>query len=249
MKTLLLATLAILSILSAPVQAQDVERLTRQLAITSRPEADRVRDPLRKPAEVLAFLEIKPGMTVVDLIAVEGFYTEVLSIAVGQSGKVFMHNLPASLEGKPAANKRASIEKRLRGDRLSNVTTLHRDFDDLGLPENSVDAAIISLEIHEFYGPEDGDAAVKFFQVINAVLKPGGILGVVDHVGNADGTAAALHRAVEAQVIADAKSAGFALLGTSDILHNPEDDHSKVVFDPKVRGITDRFILKLQKPL
>lgn len=251
MKTLILVALVTLSFLSESVQAQDqdLRKLTALLGTNSRPAADRARDTLRKPAEVMSFLEIKEGMTVIDLIAADGYYTDVLSMTVGRNGKVYMQNPPSLLEGERGASIRAGIAKRLENNRLSNVTRLDRDFDDLGIPADSVDAAIVVLEIHEFYREASPDATLNFLQAVLTVLKPGGFLGVVDHAGNPDGNAAKLHRAVEEEVIASARAAGFRLAGTSDILRNPDDDRSKSVFDNSVRGITDRFVLKLQKPM
>ena len=84
-----------------------------------------------------------------------------------------------------------------------------------------------------------------------AAVKPGGIVGVVDHVGPAGDTRAVvdkLHRIDPEVVKADFRRAGFELVGESPLLRVGGDDHSKLVFDPAVRGKTDRFILKFRKP-
>jgi predicted methyltransferase len=83
-------------------------------------------------------------------------------------------------------------------------------------------------------------------------MKPGGIVGVVDHVANPNtdtrATVDKLHRIDPNVVKADFKRAGFVLVGSSNILRNPKDDHSLLVFDPKIRGMTDRAVFKFRKP-
>lgn len=232
--------------LSGSLQALTLAELSAALSNSNtRAEADKVRDAGRKPAEVVNFLGIEEGMTVIDLVAVSGYYTEVLSHAVGASGTVYMQNSPASLTGDRGTRTEAAIVARLADNRLANVDRLNRDFADLGLSPNSIDAAVIALEIHHI--TRDPDAAGNFFAYIRTVLKPGGILGVVDHAGNPGSDNDAIHRADEEQVIGLAETVGFALVGTSDILRMPEDDRTTVVFGPDIRGKTDRFVLKLQK--
>jgi predicted methyltransferase len=82
-------------------------------------------------------------------------------------------------------------------------------------------------------------------------MKPGAIVGVIDHVANPGdprATVEKLHRIDPEVVKADFKRAGFQLVGSSDLLRNPADDHSLLVFDPKIRGKTDRFMFKFRKP-
>jgi predicted methyltransferase len=83
-------------------------------------------------------------------------------------------------------------------------------------------------------------------------VKPGGIVGVVDHVAAAGGDTRQvvdkLHRIDPAVIRADFEQAGFVLDGESDLLRNSGDDHSKLVFDPSVRGKTDRVVYRFRKP-
>ena len=90
-------------------------------------------------------------MTVIDLVAAAGYYTEVLSHAVGPNGRVYMQNSAASLSGNRGERTAEAIDQRLANNRLANVERVTRDPDDLGLPANSLDAAVIALEFHEFY--------------------------------------------------------------------------------------------------
>ena len=82
-------------------------------------------------------------------------------------------------------------------------------------------------------------------------MKPGGIVAIVDHVGPAGDTRALvekLHRIDPATVKADMAAAGFVLEAESDMFANPEDDVNKLVFDPSVRGKTNRFVMRFRKP-
>lgn len=243
---------AVLALLAASLttssQAVDVNALNAALASDTRPAADREADARRKPAETLDFFGIEPGMTVVDLIAAGGYYTEVLATAVGPGGKVYMQNSPASLTGERGSRTEQSINDRLAGGRLANVERLNRDPHDLGLPANSLDAAVIALEYHEFYRAADPQTEANFLREMQRVLKSGGIIGIVDHAGNAGNDNGAMHRAELEKVLAGATAAGFIIEGTSDLLANPADDRSLTVFDASIRGVTDQFIVKLRKP-
>jgi len=226
--------------------ALDVESLYATLTNASgRPDADKARDSGRKPAEVLDFLGIEEGMTVIDLVAATGYYTEVLSHTVGSRGKVYMQNAPASLAGERGERTAAAIGERLGNNRLSNVEQLNRDPDDLGLPDDSIDAAVIALEFHELYRSSNANAAADFLAELRRVLKPGGILGIIEHAGHPVYDPGPLHRALEAQVVADAQAAGFFVSASSPLLENPDDDRSLAVFDGSIRGATDRFVLRL----
>lgn len=221
--------------------------LATRLRTGDRSEADKARDAGRKPAEVVAFLGIEPGMTVVDLIAAGGWYTEVLSEAVGPKGKVYAHNTAFTLRFRDGANDRA-MKARLAGGRLPNVERLDREIGDLGLEPGSIDAAITALNFHDVYNGGSPEAAEAFLADVKALLEPGGVLGIIDHVGVAGADNEKLHR-IEPEKVEDlARAAGFVVEARSDLLRSPDDDHTQGVFDPSVRGRTDRFLLRLRKP-
>ena len=227
------------------MSGQDAASLQATLTnAPGRPDADKARDAGRKPAEVVSFLGIEEGMTVVDLIAAAGYYTEVLSHAVGSSGTVYMQN--AALTGDRGQRTTAAINERLANNRLSNVQRLNRNPDSLGLPANSVDAAIIALEFHELYLSDNPNAPAEFLAEMRRVLKPGGVLGIIDHAGSPPFDPGPLHRALESQVVADVQAAGMFAAASSRILRNPDDDRSAGVFGD-LRGATDRFLLKVVK--
>lgn len=223
--------------------------LAKQLADGERSDADKARDAGRKPADVVAFLGIEPGMTVIDLIAAGGWYTEVLATAVGTDGTVYAQNNAFVLQFREGANDKA-ITARLADGRLPNVVRLDREMNDLGLEPGSVDVAITALNFHDIYNSPAGgrEAAAGFLAIAKYVLKSGGVLGIIDHVGVAGADNAKLHRMQPKDVEALAVAAGFVVEAQSDLLANPADDHTTGVFDPSVRGKTDRFLFKLRKP-
>ena len=232
---------------SSSSAAVDSAALTAELSASSRSDADKARDAGRKPGAVVAFLGIEAGMTVVDLIAAGGYYTEVLSIAVGSTGKVYAQNGEYVLKLRDGANEKA-ISARLADGRLPNVARLDREVGDLGLAPGSVDAAVTALNFHDIANSRGPEATAGFLASVRAVLKPGGIFGVIDHDADADKDNEKLHRIPEADVRKAVEMAGFEITATGDMLRNPDDDHSQNVFAPGLRGKTDRFVLLLRKP-
>lgn len=230
----------------AQAATSNVEALRAAIEGADRPEAEQARDAQRKPAEVLAFLGIGEGMTVMDLIAAGGWYTEVLAAVVGDDGTVYAQNPPEVLQFRDGANDK-ELSARLAGDRLPNVVRIDGDPDQADVEPGSLDAALTALNFHDVYerGP---DAAVGFLEQVRGLLKPGGVLGIIDHAGNPGADNASLHRIEPDKVIDAAKRAGFEIAGESDVLRNPNDDRTQTVFEPGIRGQTDRFVLKLVKP-
>ena len=217
------------------------------LASESRAEADRARDAGRKPADVVEFLGIEPGMRVMDVIAASGYYTEVLSLAVGPDGQVVAQNPPGVLQMRDGVNEKA-ISARLADARLPNVSRLNGDVGEIAADGGTYDAAITALNFHDIYNRGGPEGALASLQAIYAVLKPGGVFGIVDHVGVAGADNVELHRIEKALAIETAIAAGFVVEGESDILANAGDDHTQGVFAEGLRGNTDRFALKLRKP-
>ncbi len=215
------------------------------LAAADRSEEDRARDESRKPADVLTFFGVQEGMTVMDMIAASGWYTEVLAAAVGPDGKVYAQNPKVMLEFRDGAADKA-MAARLANGRLPNVERLDREFDDLGLEPASLDFALTALNLHDVYN-DNPDDALAILKLAHSLLKPGGVLGVTDHNGDPGADNAELHRMTKQQAIDVATQAGFTV-EKSDILANPEDDRTVFVFDESIRGRTDRFVLKLTKP-
>jgi predicted methyltransferase len=216
------------------------------LAAAMRSEEDVARDAGRKPAEVLEFLEVRPGMDVIDLMAAGGWYSEVLSIVVGDGGSVTAQNPPLILSFRDGAYGVALSER--IGDRLGNVTRLDSGWAELGASGAQYDFALSALNLHDAYYLESPEVAAQMMAAVYAVLKPGAVFGVIDHVGKPDRPNSELHRIDKAIATDLATAAGFTVEAESDILANTEDDHAQNVFSDGIRGSTDRFLLKLRKP-
>jgi len=224
--------------------------LETRLAAGSRPVADKMRDAGRKPAAVMEFLGVEPGMTAIDIIASGGYYTDVLAEAVGPEGKVYAQNIAFVLQIRDGVNEKA-MAARLAGNRLPNVVRLDRELEDLGLEPGTVDFAFSALNFHDILDGRGPEAAATVLRAIHVVLTDDGVFGLVDHAGDPGKENEArnkeLHRIDEVRVIEAAEAAGFVVEATSDVLRNPADDRSSIVFAEGTRGRTDRFVLKLRK--
>ncbi len=238
-----LLALGFVSVLAPVAHAQDeqVTRMRTALAAPERAAENKARDAARKPIEVVQFFGIKTGDTVVDMIAVGGWFTEVLSAAVGPSGKVYMQNLPQLVQPSEPA-----LVQRLR-----NVQAVHTPLAEAGVVGNA-DAVVTAMNLHDIYNgfgdqPGGEPAAVEFLQSIHAALKPGGVLGLIDHVGIAGQDNARLHRILPQQARDAITKAGFTIEAESPLLANPADDHTKGVFDPSLSRATDQFMFRARK--
>lgn len=247
----LTTTIALLGLLVAPLGsslADEGRMLADELAnAPGRSDEDKARDAQRKPDQVLTFLGIRAGDTVLDIWASGGWYSEVLSIAVGPEGKVYAQNSPSVLAFRDGYYDNA-IGERLAGDRLANVERINTTVSESGLTPASVDFAFTALNFHDVYNRQGKEGAAAFLEAVLDVLKPGGTLGLIDHVGDADADNTSLHRVEPSLVYEAAIEAGFIVEAQSDLLAHPEDDHTRGVFDPTLRGDTDRFVYRLRKP-
>ncbi len=234
-----------LCLLVGSVRAESADDpIAAALSHPSRTATDRERDPLRKPAEVLTFAGLRPGMTVADLMAGAGWYTEIVARVVGPSGTVYAHNNAIS-----SGRYGDQLAQRLAAAQLDNVKRLDADLEAFDLPQESVDLTIMALFYHDTYWMNVDRAAMN--RRIYESLRPGGIFLVIDHAAKAGAGSAEvkrLHRIEEELVRRELTGAGFVLDAASDILRNPEDDRTENVFDDRIRGRTDRFILRFRKP-
>jgi predicted methyltransferase len=243
--TLALALTSGSALAAKPLNATDYAAI---LAAPARSDADRKDDAARKPAEVLAFAQVRPGDTVLEIEVGRGWYTDILSQAVGPKGRIITQNpVEFAYSGPALAARRAA-------GRLANVTETTSRFDALKAGDASVDRVLWVLGPHEiYYTPKDspglGDPARTYAEIAR-VLKPGGVFVAMDHAAAAGApttTGATIHRIDPAVVLASAKAAGLKLDGQSAILANPDDDRSKMVFDPTVRRHTDQFLFRFTK--
>lgn len=230
--------------------ASDVSAvIAAAVADPARPAADRKRDVNRKPLEVLEFSGVKPGDHVADFIPGGGYVTRLFSKIVGKNGHVYAV-VPEEFF-KMRANADAAVKAIAANPEYSNVTVLKEPAQRFTAPEK-LDMVWTSMNYHDlhdkFLGPVD--MAVLNKRIFNA-LKPGGIYLVLDHAAAAGSglrDTETLHRIDPAAVKKEVLAAGFVLEAESDVLHNPHDDHSAKVFDPAIRGRTDKFIFRFRKP-
>ncbi len=216
-------------------------------ALEDRLAIDRERDAHRQPAAVMEFAGVQPGMTVLDVMAAGGWYSEVLSVAVGPKGVVYADNprwLLDAMNGAPAK----ALTERLKDGRLSNVLRSDAGLEQGKIKAASIDFALTALNFHDTYYNAGEEAALEQLGLVFAALKPGGVFVLIDHSGAADADNARLHRIPQAIVLELATRAGFILEAEGEMLKHPEDDLSKMVFGKDIRGKTDRFVLKLRKP-
>lgn len=222
---------------------------------STRPEVDMQRDAGRHPAEILTFAGVQPGWRVADLGAGSGYYSRILSSAVGADGEVISENMDWLVESFPATDE-AIIAL---ADERDNVTRLVSPVPSiLDGYDNELDAVFMMLIYHDQAWQQDGvempdraDRIAMNRSIYNA-LRPGGVYLVVDHRaedGTGDSVIGDYHRIDEAFVREEIEAAGFRLDAESGLLSNPDDPRTISVFDPSIRGNTDRFVLLYRKPL
>jgi predicted methyltransferase len=238
------------TVVVVPAMAKQIipQNIAAAVADPNRPEADRARDTNRKPAESLTFAGVKPGDRVADILPGTGYFTRLFARAVGPNGYVYAY-IPSDID---AMYKKHGMTVPPPADpHYPNVAYLHAPIEKFVTPEK-LDIAWTSQNYHDlhdkFFGPPD---IARVDKAIYDSLKPGGAFIVLDHAaekGSGLRDTNTLHRIDQAAVKKEVEAAGFKFVGESTVLHNPDDPHTKNVFDPSIRGKTDQFILKFRKP-
>jgi predicted methyltransferase len=226
------------------------DNIAAAVADGNRPDTDKTRDANRKPAEVLAFTGVKSGAQIAELLPGGGYFTRILSKAVGSSGHVYAL-VPAPLPDAPAdVPDFAARAKAIAADpNYANVSVVVEPFSQLKVPV-PVDLVWTSQNYHDLHNFPGLDVGI-FNKLVFDDLKPGGIYLILDHraeAGAGERDTKTLHRIDPETVKKEVLAAGFVFAGSSDLLRQPGDSHSQKVFDPVVRGKTDQFILKFRKP-
>ena len=226
--------------------------LADAVARPNRSATYRALDADRKPIDVLKFAGLQRGMRVLDVGTGGGYYTEILADAVGPEGAVVGWNTPAFARRASVASALGKVRAR-----YPNVTYFATPTTTMALPRATFDLVMLHLMFHDFYweSAEFGfdrvdpkDVASELF----AATKPGGTVIVADHVAETGREPRAeverAHRIDPAVVRAAFEAAGFKFDEESNLLRRVDDDHSKRVFDPTIRGKTDRFLFRFRKP-
>ncbi len=247
---MLLAGAALLASSALAVAAAIPPAIQAAVADAARPAADTERDANRKPAEMLAFAGVRPGMVVVDLLPGGGYFTRIFSRAVGEKGQVYAYfstHSDARLkeQGRDPDNQMADLKKTYK-----NLGVIHGPLDKFVTPQ-PVDLVWTSLNYHDLHNANVGVNVADVNKAIFASLKPGGVFVVVDHAAADNAPAdvtSSLHRIKAATVKQEVEAAGFKLVAEGHDLHFPADDGTKRVFENDVRGKTNQFMLKFQKP-
>jgi len=221
------------------------------VAHAGRPEKDLKRDGLDHPAEILRLAGIRPGMKVADFLGDSGYYSELVSYVVGPKGHVYLLNNLAYDNWSENHWK-----ERIEG-RLPNVEHRTIDAEHLNLKDRSLDAILLIKVYHDLYwvdeDPKDNWPTYDVGRVLSEVarvLKPGGILVLVDHSaqpGSGSTAAGPLHRIDEAYAQQDFAKHGFRLVGKSDLLRRPDDPRDQITYKGPMVGKTDRFVLIFRK--
>ena len=249
------ALLMILLAMAVPAAARAPARgpadVASGVAAPGRPK-DRVDlDEVRRPVEALRFMGLKRGDRVLDYFTGTGYYAEIMAKAVGPQGLVLGWN-SASFQSDKVKEALDGIKSR-----NSNFGYFTSPATAIAFPRDGFDFALLHLVYHDTYWesaqykvPRIDPSSVV--QALWYTVKPGGIVAVIDHVATPGGDTREVvekyHRIDPATVRADFERAGFVLEAQSDLLRVPTDDHTKNVFDPSIRGRTDRFMYRFRKP-
>ena len=247
----------------APISS---ERIAEILASPDRRPADRTNDIRRKPAQMLAFIGVRPGMVALDLSAGGGYTTELIARATGPEGRVYGQSRPRNPDGpKPPAPEGAAapaalaaapsssplaLAERAKNPAAGNIVAVVRIFEDPAPPEvasSGLDLVTLMFNYHDL-GWLGVDRA-RMNRAVFAALKPGGLYVIADHSGR-PGTgiseSGTLHRVEEAFVRREVEAAGFRLASSGDFLRNPADPRDKNTPEPPQSK--DEFVLKFVKP-
>ena len=237
--------------MSAPAASAPAHVRTAVAATSARTPANVERDAGRKPVEVLAFLGLQRGAKVLDPFGGNLYWAEIVTPAVGPTGRVTIWQPTQFMSDKTRASVATFVAAH------PNVSLISSPFEAPDLGVAAYDFTLINLDYHDVYWQNEKNKIVRmepqaWLKRLYAAMKPGATVGIIDHAAKAGSapraSVEAMHRIDPAVVRADFKKAGFVLVGESELLRNPADDHSIGVFDEKIRGKTDRFIMKFRKP-
>jgi predicted methyltransferase len=247
-----IAGAVLVAVVAGPAMAQTPTYITAAINDPTRPDTDKAQDAVRHPAELLTFSGVKPGDVVMDVWPGKGYWTRLFARVVGPKGHVYAY-VPAeiaSFKSDPLGiAKKTSAEPGMGNtEAISDPLTTEP-------PPQFHDVANVVFTFENYHDLHDsflkGADVPTFDREVRELLKPGGVYLIADQTAAAGSglkNTEDLHRIDPAFVKTEVTAAGFAFAGQIDVLANPADDHTKLVFDPSIRGKTDRFVFKFVKP-
>jgi predicted methyltransferase len=205
-----------------------------------------------KLAELIRFSRADAGAIVIDVYPGAGDWTRLFSDVVGPEGRVysFVPSEVAHFKNDPVGLMRTLAKEPGR----ENVEVISADL--VAMPQAARPADVLWMhlfyhDLHTALMQAKGATAAAFNRTVYERLKSGGYYVIVDHAtaaGVGMGNAQSLHRIDPATVREEVEAAGFVLDAESTVLANKHDPHSSKVFDPSIKGETDRFAYRFMKP-
>jgi len=244
---------------SSPATPLTRDQIDAIVAAPDRSNDDRRNDRRRKPAEMLAFIGVRPGMAALDLSAGGGYTTELIARAVGPSGIAFGQSRPpapstrsggADSSGAPQRTSAMALAERARKPAAANIVAIERPLEDPVPPERvngGLDLVTLMFNYHDItYLPVD---RARMNAAVFRALRSGGAYVVADHAGR-PGTGASeastLHRIEESFLRREVEAAGFRLAAEGMFLRNPADPRDRE--EPEPAMPKDEFVLRFVKP-
>jgi predicted methyltransferase len=226
------------------------DRIAQIVASPDRSAADKTNDIRRKPEQMLAFIDIKPGMVALDLSAGGGYTSELLARAVGPTGRVYGQSTVRPPSNPPRPTSAQLLAERAKNPAVSHIVALVQPFEDpapSALAAGGIDVVTLMFNYHDL-GLMGVDRA-RMNKAVFAALKPGGIYVIADHSGR-PGTgiseAGTLHRIEEAFLVKEVEAAGLKFVAQGNFLRNPADPRDKNTPNPPMPK--DEFVVKFVKP-
>jgi len=239
-------------ILLAVAGAAGAATISASIENSDRAEANRERDDARKPAQVLEFIALQSGNTVLDYGSGGGYWAELFSSIVGDGGMIYAHQ---------RAGERFDAQKETLTAQFApfgNIELLPLDSGaPLPLEDNSVDTVMLSYIYHHLHYAEDSAedfpaSSAALVAEFSRVLKPGGTFIVIEHAaadGSTRAASASWHRTPPKTAKADITGVGFEFAGEApEIFNNADDDLMNVWFETGLSGKTTTFVHKYRKP-
>jgi len=247
------ATLFLAGLLASTVPtfaAAPTAKMKAAVADSTRPAADTARDENRKPAQMLAFAGIGPGKLVVDMLPGAGYFTRIFAKAVEPGGRVYayfgsQYDARLKSQGKDPDYQFSDLKQTYK-----NLGVIHGPLPQFVTPE-PVDVVWTSQNYHDMHNKQYAMDVNEVNKAIYKSLKPGGYYVIIDHKAAesaGDDVTETLHRIKESTVKKEVEAAGFKLVAEAKDLNYSSDDGTKRVFENDIRGKTNQFMLKFQKP-